>query len=388
MGCRFDNTTERYGLNSIKWDKAREIYGCDNLIPMWVADMDFQPPESVIQAVVQRAQNGFYGYESSPAGYVDTFQSWLSTRHDWTIPREWITHSPGVVSGLSFAVRAFTQPGDKIVIQTPVYHPFFSIIKRNKRELLENPLIIKDGRYTMDFADLEQKFASGAKAMILCSPHNPVGRVWSREELTELANLADRYGILILADEIWSDLVLPGNKHIPVATIDSGIAERSVTFMAPSKTFNVAGFYLSNVIIPNEELRKQYRSSVEDLALSALNSFGVCGAEAAYREGAVWLDELREYLKGNVEYTLNRIAEQIPSIKVLPPEGTYLLWLDCREIPLPAEELNSFFAQKAGVAFTDGRSFGGVGFQRMNIACPRSTITRALDQIENALASL
>lgn len=387
MRSQFDQPANRSGLNSIKWDKAEEIYGCSDLIPMWVADMDFPPPQSVIDALVKRAQNGFYGYEMVPNGYAESFAAWLHARHDWNVPQEWITYSPGVVSGLSLAIQAFTEPGDKIVIQPPVYHPFFSMVERNNRQVVENTLVVENGRYTIDFDDLERHFQAGARTVIFCSPHNPVGRVWSQEELERLAELITRYDVLVLSDEIWSDLTLPGQKHIPLAAVGEA-KDRCITFMAPSKTFNLAGFYLSNVIIPNEELRQQYKTAKAMLGLAELNTFGAAGAEAAYRTGAQWLDELREYLQGNINFILEELAKRMPNIKVIPPEGTYLVWLDCRELPIPDDELNRFFAQKAGVAFNDGSMFGreGSGFQRMNIACPRSTIVRALTQIKNALS--
>lgn len=388
MRSQFDQPTNRSGLNSIKWDKAGEIYGCSDLIPMWVADMDFPPPQSIIEALVSRAKRGFYGYEAVPSGYLESFAAWLHDRHDWDVPQEWITYSPGVVSGLSLALQTFTQPGDKIVIQPPVYQPFFSMVERNDRQVVENPLIVENGRYTIDFAELERLFQTGARTFIFCSPHNPVGRVWSREELEQLAALIIRYDVLTLTDEIWSDLTLPGHKHLSLAKVSSEVADRCITFMAPSKTFNLAGFYLSNVIIPNEELRRKYKMAKAKLGLAELNTFGAAGAEAAYRTGAQWLDELREYLQGNVDFVLDELAQRIPGIKVIPPEGTYLLWLDCRELPIKHDELNRFFAQKAGVAFNDGAMFGkqGAGFQRMNIACPRSTIAQALKQIEEALS--
>lgn len=390
MSCRFDIVTERSGINSVKWDGAAKVYGCRDLIPMWVADMDFSPPDVVVEAVVKRAQVDFYGYENMPESYGEAFCSWVKERHRWHISRDWVTHSPGVVAGLSFAVQAYTNPGDKIVIQPPVYHPFFAVIERNDRIVVENELIVQNGQYRIDFADLEQKFADGARTMIFCSPHNPVGRVWTREELEKLAELVNRYEVLVLADEIWSDLTLPGHEHISLATIDDNTAQRCITFMAPSKTFNVAGFHLSNVIIPNPELREIYCQFMQRLSLGVSNTFALKGAEAAYRHGAAWLDELRAYLKGNVDYVLQELANRLPKIKVIPPQGTYLMWLDCRELPIPAQELTSFFAQEAGVALNDGRIFGqmGLGFQRMNIACPRATITKALQQMEASLQKL
>ena len=386
MSCRFDVVTERTGLNSVKWDMAPKAYGCDDLIPMWVADMDFPPPDAVVEAVTKRAQLNFYGYENLPESYVDSFCRWVEDRHHWAISRDWVTHSPGVVAGLSFAVQAFTRPGDQIVIQPPVYHPFFSVVERNNRVLVENELVVENGQYQIDFGHLEEAFAAGARAMIFCSPHKPVGRVGAKEELEQLAELVCRYDVLVLADEIWSDLTLPGHEHLSLAALGEDIASRCITFMAPSKTFNVAGFHLSNLVIPSQELRETYCQFLQRLSWGLTNTFAVQGAQAAYLYGAEWLDELRGYLKGNVEYTMGELAKRIPRIKVIPQKGPICCGWTAGSAHSPAE-LNSFLAKEAGVALNDGKMFGknGLGFQRMNIACPRQTIEKALQRMEEAL---
>lgn len=389
MSCQFDTFIDRRNTNCKKWDGVLELFGQDNLIPMWIADMDFRPPEEVVRAVCERAAHGIYGYESRPERYLEMVTKWLLERHDWTVSPEWVFHSPGVVSGLALAIHAFSQPGDRVLIQSPVYPPFYSVIQDNGRIVVESPLHLEGTKFRMDFANLEKQFQSGVKLMMLCSPHNPVGRVWTKAELEQLAHLAVKYEVIVLADEIWADLAFPGFKHIPLASVSPEIADQTLTFMAPSKTFNLAGFYLSNVIISNPKLQEAYCHQVQRMALNHINFFGLVASEAAYREGHQWLDELLIYLKENVRFVIEEMAKITSDIRVIEPEGTFLLWLDCRKLGIPPKELNSFFVTKAGVAFNDGIVFGpsGYGFQRMNIGCPRAVIQEALNRIKNALTS-
>ena len=388
MGCQFDQLVNRRNTHSLKWDGVLELFGEDNLIPMWIADMDFRPPEVVVRAVTDRAAHGIYGYENKPANYIAAVIKWLENRHDWQIDPKWISHSPGVVPGLALAILALTEPQDRVVIQPPVYPPFYAVVRDNDRVVVENPLLFRDGKFTMDFADLEEHFRSGVKLMILCSPHNPVGRVWREEELRQLEQLTAQYGVTVLSDEIWSDLAFPGHKHRPLASLSPEMASRTLTFMAPSKTFNLAGFYLSNVIIPNPDLQKKFCSQLQRLGLVHLNFFGLVASEAAYREGGEWLDLLLDYLQKNADYAIEELGKITPKIKVLKPEGTFVLWLDCRELGVPPEELNNFFVSKAGIAFSDGSVFGpaGYGFQRMNIGCPQVVIAEAMKRLSKALA--
>ncbi|HKM42983.1 MAG TPA: PatB family C-S lyase [Limnochordia bacterium] len=388
MGCKLDQIIDRRNTQCVKWDAAAERFGQEDLLPMWVADMDFATPEAVVEVIRARAAHGVYGYEIKPNSLNEAVLDWLKTRHDWTIDPSWLSYSPGVVGGLATAILALTEPGDRIVIQPPVYPPFFSLGDQNERIVVENRLIEEDGRYTMNLVELEEIFRSGAKCLILCSPHNPVGRVWSKEELLALGALVTKYEVTVLSDEIWADLVFSASKHIPLASLSPEIADRVITFMAPSKTFNLAGLYLSNVIIPNEELREKFCNQVQRLGNGHSNVFAPIAAEAAYRQGHAWLDELLAYLEANLAYVQAELAKITPTIKVVQPEGTFVVWLDCRDLGIPPEELNQFFVQKAGIALNDGVMFGasGAGYLRMNIGCPRSLITEAMERIAKALA--
>ncbi len=383
----FDQIIDRCNTHCVKWDGAAEVFGQEDVLPMWVADMDFNAPEAVLEAIKERASHGIYGYGHTPASLSEAVVTWLKTRHNWAIDPAWLSHSPGVVAGLSTAILALTKPGDQIVIQPPVYPPFRSVGESNGRVVVENPLLEENGRYTMNLAELEEIFRSGAKVLVFCSPHNPVGRVWSKPELLALGEIAMKYGVTVLSDEIWADLVFQTHKHISLASLSPEIGERVITFMAPSKTFNLAGLYLSNVIIQNEELRDKFAAQVGALAQGHLNVFAPVAAEAAYRKGQAWLDELIAYLEGNVAYVKAELAKITPKIKVVEPEGTFVTWLDCRELGIPPEELNQFFVQEAKIGFNDGIMFGseGAGFQRMNIGCPRSLIGKAMERMAKAL---
>lgn len=385
MQYDFDRVIERRGTDSIKW----KIFA-DDVLPMWVADMDFESPPQVIEALVQRAQQGVFGYPERPAAYYEAMIDWMRARHGWDIKREWLAHSPGVVTALNLAVNAFTQPGDKIIVQPPVYFPFFPIIRNNGRQVVFNPLCNENGYYRMDLADLEKHIDSRTKAVLLCSPHNPVGRVWTKEELDALAEICVRKNVLIFSDEIHSDLVLDGHKHTPVATLAPEIADITVTLIAPSKTFNIPGLFTSALIISNPKLHTQFNHMLENMSLNHSNIFGMVGLEAAYRHGAEWLDQLLEYLQGNVDYTLEFFKEHIPQIKVTCPEGTYLLWLDCRDLGLDHDALRDLFLKNAKVGLNEGHTFGpgGEGFMRMNIGCPRSVVQKGLERIERAVNSL
>lgn len=387
MGCQFDQRIDRRNTQCVKWDATAEVFGREDLLPLWVADMDFTAPEPVIEAIKARADHGVFGYEIKPQSLNEAVLNWLQTRHNWAIDPSWLSYSPGVVGGLATAILALTEPGDRIAIQPPVYPPFFSLGDQNDRIVVENRLIESDGRYTMNLVELEDIFRSGVKVLILCSPHNPVGRVWSREELLALGALVVKYDVTVLSDEIWADLVFSNHQHIPLASLSLEIAERVITFMAPSKTFNLAGFYLSNVIIPNETLREKFANQVQRLGNAHSNVFAPVAAEAAYRHGGVWLDELLAYLEENVAYVQGELAKIAPKIRVVRPEGTFVLWLDCTDLGLPPEELNQFFVQQAGLGLNDGASFGtsGAGYQRMNIGCPRSLLEEAMKRLAQAL---
>jgi cystathionine beta-lyase len=297
--------------------------------------------------------------------------------------------TPGVVPALNLAVMAFTKPGDKVIVQSPIYPPFFPAIENNGRQLVNNQLRFKNGRYEIDFEDLETKIASGARLLIFCSPHNPVGRVWEKEELLKLGELCLKNKVVLVSDEIHADLVFKGHKHTPTATISDDILNNTITCMAPSKTFNLAGLAVSAIIISNQTLFKMFSQSMEGVGIKAINNFGIVGFEAAYRYGKEWLEQLLDYLQGNLEFILKYFEERIPKIQVIKPEGTYLIWLDCRQLGMDTKSLNNFMVKEAKVGLSDGPTFGpgGEGFQRINIACPRSILEDGLKRIEKAVNS-
>jgi len=390
MRYNFDHYIERKNTGSYKWDHLEEKFGTKDLIPMWVADMDFPSPTPVIEALKKRAEHGVYGYTIRPSSYYKSIIDWMKKRHHWNIKPEWIEYSPGVVPSVSLAIHAFTRPGDKVIVQPPVYHPFFKAVKNNGRQLVMNKLKYENRRYSMDFDDLKSKFDKRVKMLILCSPHNPVGRVWSREELAKLGKICLENNVIILSDEIHSDLVFKGYKHIPTASISPEIADITLACEAPSKTFNLPGLANSTVISSNLKLLTQFKVSLENLGLEFANTFGIVASETAYRYGEEWLEQLLEYIQGNVNYLTDYFERRIPEIKPVKPEGTYLVWLDCRGLNMDSATLKKFMIEKAKVGFDDGPIFGsgGEGFQRANVACPRSILTKALKRIERAVRDL
>jgi cystathionine beta-lyase len=383
----FDRVIERRGTGSTKWDMLGSRFGAPDALPMWVADMDFESPRPVVDALIQRAQHGVYGYTLKPDDYFDAIVGWQKRRHGWQIQPEWLSESPGVVSGLSWVVDALTQPGDRILIQPPVYHPFAALIQALDRTVVENPLRLHAGRYTMDFDDLRRK-VRGCKAIILCSPHNPVGRVWTAEELRELGGVCLENGVLVLSDEIHADLIYRGSRHTPFGSLGEAFARGSVTCIAPSKTFNLAGLATSVVILPDPELKARYEAHLNRLHVRAGGIFGNLAMTVAYREGEPWLDQLMDYLGGNRDLVLEHLSRG--PLQPVAPEGTYLMWLDCRALGLADEPLDQFFRQQAKVVMNAGAMFGtgGSGFMRMNVGCPRSMVADALSQIEGALGRL
>jgi len=385
----FDRVIDRRNTDSTKWGFNAKLFGDPNVLAMWVADMDFLAPAPVIEALKQRAEHGIFGYPHYSATYLEAISGWMSRRHQWTIQHEWVTSVPGVVPALALALRAFTQPGDKVIVQQPVYHPFAHITRNNGRQLVVNHLRLVNGRYEMDFDELEKLIDARTKVLILCSPHNPVGRVWTRDELAQLGEICVRRNVLILSDEIHHDLILPGYKHVPTACVSESIAENTVTFVAPSKTFNVPGLSAALVITPNARLRAQYNTELENAALLHGNIFGNVGLEAAYAHGDAWLDQLLVYLQGNFDFLSAFLLENIPHIKLIAPEGTYLAWLDCRALGLSDTALHDLFLKRAKIALNDGKMFGagGEGFVRLNLGCPRSILASALEQLARALTA-
>ncbi|PKR85300.1 MalY/PatB family protein [Heyndrickxia camelliae] len=390
MKYNFDQEINRYNTSSVKWDEVDTIFGGENLLPMWVADMDFKVPEPVIEAVKQRAEHGIFGYTARNDSYYEAIIGWMERRHNWKVEKDWICHAPGVVPALGMLVRTFTKPGDKIIIQPPVYYPFTNVVEKNERVIVPNPLKYKNGRYVMDLEDLENKIDQDVKMIIISSPHNPVGRVWTKEELTQLGNICLKNNILVVSDEIHFDLILKGHTHTPFASISEEFAQNSIVCTAPSKTFNLAGLQTSNIIIPNPSLREQFTNTIESLFIGMTNTFGLVATESAYRYGDEWLDQLLEYLQQNAEFLTDYINQYIPELKVVPLEGTYLVWIDCRDLSLEVKQLEHLMQKEAKVALDEGYIFGkwGEGFTRMNIACPRTTLEEGLRRIEKAVKSI
>lgn len=387
MASEFDTIIDRRNTGAIKYDFRNKLFGTEDVIPMWVADMEFPVPDFITRALRDRVDHPIYGYTQRTDTFYEAVRSWISRRHQWNIDKDWITFTPGVVPALNIAVQVYTQPQDKIIIQPPVYFPFFSAIKNHNRQILRNPLKLHNGRYYMDLEDLEQKIDDQTRMLILCSPHNPGGNVWTKEELKALAELCTRHNILIISDEIHSDLVYPGHKHIPTASLSSEIAQNTVTFTSASKTFNLAGLSTAVMITPNTTLQNQFASVTRQMHLSFGNIFGNVATEAAFNNGDQWVEELMTYLQGNHQLAASYFEERIPYIEMIPLEGTYLLWLDCRQLGLNNKDLKNFMVHEAGLGLSDGPMFGteGSGFQRMNIACPRSKLRQALNQLEEAV---
>lgn len=380
----FDTVIDRRNTSSMKWDTNPDA----SLLPMWVADMDFPGPPEVIEAVRKRAEAGVFGYTVPFDGYYGAIIDWMKRRHRFDVKKEWIKFGPGVVPALNMLLHACTQPGDKVIIQMPVYYPFFVSIKNNHREILDNPLKFVDGRYEMDFDDLEIKARDPlAKVMILCSPHNPVGRVWTKDELTRLGEICLKNNVIVLSDEIHNDLILRGYQHTVFASISEDFARNSVVCVAPSKTFNMAGLQTSSIIIPDEKLRSLYSDVLESNFMRRPNLFGIVALEAAYRHGEAWLEELLDYLQGNLDFMTDFIARNIPRIKIIKPEGTYLVWMDFRELGMRGRDLENFMLNKAKLWLDEGYIFGdaGNGFERINIACPRATLAEALRRLHAAI---
>jgi len=383
----FDREIDRRGTDCEKWDLLKEAFGRDDLNAMWVADMDFPAPPEVLDALRRKIDHGVLGYPIIGDNVFNVIMEWERTRHGWSFDRSAITWAPGVVAGLAFSVMAFTRPGDGVIIQTPVYPPFYRIIRDAGRHITVNPLKRENGRFVMDIDRLEELVTPTCRTMILCSPHNPVARVWTKEELSSLADLAKRKDMLIIADEIHQDLVFSDAKHTCFASISEDAASRTVTFIAPSKTFNIAGLKASVAVIPDERLRCVYESVLERFHLNSLNSLGLAAMEAAYGKCVEWADELIAYLEGNRDITEKFVKERMPKAVMDHPEGTYIFWIDFRGYGFDSATLQDFLVNKAKVALNDGLTFGaeGAGFARINVGTTRANLLRGLNSIANAL---
>ncbi|MDE6804423.1 MAG: PatB family C-S lyase [Muribaculaceae bacterium] len=383
----FDTEIERRGSGALKTDALGERYGRPDLIPLWVADMDFATPDFIIDALRRRLDHPVLGYTIEPADYRPAIIDWVRRRHGWELKPEWLTYIPGIVKGIAMVMNVFTKPGDKVIVQPPVYHPFSIVSRLNGREVVENPLVkLPDGGYAMDLEHLE-KIAPGCKLLILSNPHNPAGIVWDTETLRRLADICKRNGIVVISDEIHSDMTLFGHKHVPFATVSPEAESISITFGAPSKTFNIAGVVSSYAVVSDPELRSRFYNWLEANELSAPDIFAPIATIAAYRKGEEWRVQMLEYIEDNIRYVEDYCSRYIPEIKPLRPQASFLVWMDCRELGLDHDGLNALFVDKAGLALNDGEMFGhgGEGYMRLNVGCPRATLTKALDSLRDAV---
>ena len=398
MKYDFNQICDRKNTNCFKWDFIQSIFGNDDVIPMWVADMDFPVATPIVEALKRRVEHEFYGYTKASTDVIQSVVDRMWDKYAWKIKSEWIVFTPGVVPALNIAVRMLTHPGDEIILQEPVYYPFFPAVTSSGCQIVNNQLKLINGRYEMDYEDLEHQFharigmlpvPNRIKAIMLCNPHNPVGRLWSKEELTKLGDIAIKHGVVVISDEIHCELLFKDHQHTPFASISEEFEQNSIVCMSPSKTFNLAGLEVSSIIIPNKKLRHLFINTRTGI-LPEPNLFGYTALEAAYRFGDEWLDQLLDYLQGNLDFLLKYFANRIPKIKVIKPQGTYLIWLDCRDLGMDDMTLRNFMRDKAKVGFDDGFLFGsgGSGFQRMNIACPRPILEEALIRIETMVNKL
>ncbi|WP_335947794.1 MalY/PatB family protein [Salipiger bermudensis] len=391
MTSPFDEVIDRVGTHSAKWDKMEDIYGVspEDGLAMWVADMDFRPPACVQEAMQGMLDHGVYGYFGDESDYLAAIRWWMAERHGWAVEDDWITTTHGLVNGAALCIDAYTAPGDGVVLFTPVYHAFHRVIKAAGREVVECPLVLTDGRYEMDFAAYDAQMTGREKLLLLCSPHNPGGRVWSREELQQVADFAKRHNLILVSDEIHHDLLMPGQKHVPMALVDDSISDRLVMMTATTKTFNIAGSHTGNVIIPDPALRKRFSQRLAALGLSP-NSFGLVMATAAYSpEGAAWVDDLCAYLDGNRKLFDAAVAE-IPGLRSMPLEATYLAWVDFSGTGMAAAEFTARVEREARIAANHGPAFGtgGESWLRFNLATPRARVEEACERLKAAFADL
>ncbi|MDD4107318.1 MAG: PatB family C-S lyase [Prolixibacteraceae bacterium] len=390
MQYDFDELISREGTNSIKYDARKNVFRNGEVIPLWVADTDFRTPDFIMNAIKTRAQHEILGYTFKPDSYYESIKGWMKRRYNWEVKKDWISYSPGVVSGLTLALEIFSEPGDGIIVQPPVYFPFFESVKGTGRKIVENPLKIENGRYIVDMEDLKSKTDKNTKVLLLCNPQNPGGTVRTYNELFELASFCLDNNILIISDEIHSDLIFPGHRHIPVATLSDDIAKNSVICMAPSKTFNMAGLSTSIIIIPDKTKVDSYEKTLNVRHLGMGNIFGSVALEAAYSQGDEWLEQLMEYLWKNYKFLEEFFRKHLPKARVMRPEATFLVWIDFTEYGMDDKELFRFIVEEAKVGLNNGDRFGtgGNGWMRLNIGCPASVLKEALTKMKNAFEKL
>lgn len=384
----FDKVVDRKGSGAIKTDALKDKFGRADLIPLWVADMDFETPGFIVEALKERMEHPVFGYTAQPADYWPTVQKWIRDHHGWETQCSWMTFIPGIVKGIGMVINALLKDDEKVIIQPPVYHPFRLIPQGNKREIVYNPLHENaDGSYSMDFENLAQVYDEKCKLLILSNPHNPAGIVWPRETLVRLAEFCHSHGITVISDEIHCDMALFGNRHIPFASVSPEASACSITFGSPSKTFNIAGIVSSYAIVPDESLRERFFGWLEANEMNAAPMFSPIATIAAFKHGEPWRQEMVRYIEGNVDAVIDFCARELPQIKPLRPQASFLIWLDCRALGMSREERNDLFINKAGLALNDGETFspGGEGFMRLNVAVPRSVLMKAMNQLKDAI---
>ena len=385
----FDQITDRHGTDSVKWDGMEEMFGRNDLTPMWVADMDFLTPAFILDALSKRLDRRIMGYTTQPDEWKTTICSWQENKHGWIIDKEHLGFIPGIVRGIAFALQALTEKGDKVMVMSPVYHPFFLVAEHNGRQVVRNTLKLNDGQYEIDFARFEED-VKGCKVFILSNPHNPGGRVWTKDELTKIADICHANGTIVISDEIHADLTFAPYKHIPFATVSDKAREISVIFGSPSKAFNTPGIITSYSVVPNDSLRRRFYSYLEASELNCGNMFAYITAIAAYRYGEQWLEELKCYLQENIDLVENYLKEHCPQISMIRPQASYLIFLDCRKLQLDQDELERLFTEKMGIALNTGTMFGeeGKGFMRMNIGTQREQVLKCLKKISREVNKL
>jgi cystathionine beta-lyase len=384
----FDNVVDRRGTGALKLDVLAERYGDADLLPLWVADMDFETPDFVTEALRRRLEHSLFGYTVEPADYWTTVIRWIGEHHGWEVKREWMCYIPGIVKGIGMAINVFVKEDEKVIIQPPVYHPFRLTPLGNKREVVYNPLHEnEDGSYSMDFDNLEAVADSKCRMLILSNPHNPAGIVWDVETLRRLADFCSKHGIIVVSDEIHCDMALWNNEHVPFASVSDKAANCSITFGAPSKTFNIAGIVSSYAIVPNKDIRERFFGWLKANELDEPTLFAPIATIAAFSNGEEWRRQMLNYVEGNIDFVIDYCAKYIPEIKPLRPQASFLVWLDCRDLGLPQDKLVELFTRKARLALNDGAMFGreGEGFMRLNVASARSVINKALEQLRKAV---
>lgn len=388
----FDEKIDRKNTDSLKYDFAERKGMPSDILPLWVADMDFRTSNLVLEELHNRVEHGIFGYTESGDEYFQAVRSWMNRRHGWDVERRWLVKTPGIVYALAMAVQAYTEPGDAVLIQQPVYYPFLEVITNNDREPVNNSLVLgDDGIYHMDLADFERKVVENkVKLFLLCSPHNPVSRVWTVEELAALAEICIRHDVIVVSDEIHQDFVFDGHRHHVFATVSEELKQRVVICTSPSKTFNLAGLQVSNIFIPDSHLRHKFKKRVAASGYSQLNTLGLTACQAAYQYGEEWLEKLKVYLKGNLDYLREFIQTRLPGVRMIEPEGTYLIWVDFRGTGKSVDEINRIIVNEAKLWLDSGELFGasGEGFQRINIACLRSVLEEALESLAQAFCTL